>query len=124
MARKFRQSMARDCVEHGVYLGETEVDLTRHPIYSTYKPRDWALLLIGMYGGIDGSHHKSWVLDQVSRLLHGAPIVAMEARWSNGHCEMRFIVGEPTMEYHAWVADIKSGEDGTETHGYQTGIAP
>jgi hypothetical protein len=27
--------------------------------------------LIGQYGGIDGGHHKQWVLDQVVRVLLG-----------------------------------------------------
>jgi len=31
-----------------------------------------ALGLIDQYGGIDGEHHKIWVLDQVVRRLTGA----------------------------------------------------
>ena len=106
------------------YLGETPVDLTTHPVYAGYTPKDWALMWIGKYGGSDGAHHKDWVLDQAARLLLGAPMTAKEARWANGHVEMRFSVGEPTSEYHAWVADLKSGEDGPETYGYDVGIAP
>lgn len=33
---------------------------------------DEALDLITQYGGIDGSHHKQWVLDQVVRVLTGS----------------------------------------------------
>ena len=58
-----------------------------------------ALDLIEQYGGIDGAHHKDWVLDQVARILLGEG-------------------------YEAWVVDLKSGEDGPETYGYDEGIAP
>lgn len=58
-----------------------------------------ALDLIRKYGGIDGAHHKDWVLDQVVRILTGS-------------------------NYEAWVAETKSGEDGPETYGYEEGIAP
>ena len=58
-----------------------------------------ALAVIGQYGGIDGDHHKTWVLDQVVRALTGD-------------------------HYNAWVADIKAGEDGPDTYSYDTGIAP
>lgn len=30
-----------------------------------------ALAMILLYGGIDGAHHKDWVLDQVVRMLTG-----------------------------------------------------
>lgn len=31
-----------------------------------------AVNLIGRYGGIDGEHHKTWLIDQVMRVLLGA----------------------------------------------------
>lgn len=58
-----------------------------------------ALELIVQYGGIDGDHHKAWVLDQVTRVLAGA-------------------------EYGALVKEAKAGEDGPETYGWDEGIAP
>jgi hypothetical protein len=58
-----------------------------------------ALDIIMQYGGIDGAHHKDWVLDQVVRKLTGD-------------------------DYEKWVADAKSGEDGADTYGYSEGIAP
>lgn len=58
-----------------------------------------ALDLIREYGGHDGAHHKDWVLDQVVRVLTGD-------------------------DYEAWVAETKSGEDGPETYGYETGTPP
>jgi len=51
------------------------------------------------WGGIDGSHHKSWVIDQMVREL------ALE-------------------KYDAIVADARSGEDGPDTYDWDEGIAP
>ena len=58
-----------------------------------------ALSLISKYGGIDGGHHKQWVLDQVVRILTGD-------------------------NYMAWVADAKDGEDGPNTYRWDEGISP
>ncbi len=57
-----------------------------------------AFALIHSYGGIDGGHHKQWVLDQVVRVL--AP------------------------DYEAWVTEHKAGKDGPETYDWDVGIPP
>ena len=51
------------------------------------------------YGGIDGAHHKTWVIDQMVRLLTAS-------------------------EYETIVAAAKAGEDGPETYSWDEGIAP
>jgi hypothetical protein len=56
-------------------------------------------MLIHRFGGIDGDHHKQWVLDQVVRVLTGPG-------------------------YDAWVTAQKAGEDGPESYSWDTGIAP
>jgi hypothetical protein len=58
-----------------------------------------ALEIIHLYGGIDGAHHKQWVLDQVVRALTGD-------------------------KYPEWVAAQKAGEDGPNTYEWDEGIAP
>jgi hypothetical protein len=58
-----------------------------------------ALELIRQYGGIDGAHHKQWLLDQLVRLL---------ARQG----------------YDVWVKQYKKGEDGPDTYEWDIGIAP
>lgn len=58
-----------------------------------------ALDLIRTYGGIDGDHHKQWVLDQVVRALTGG-------------------------EYRKWVREFERGEDGPKTYEWDKGIAP
>ncbi len=51
------------------------------------------------YGGIDGSHHKNWVIDQMVRILAGG-------------------------NYDQVVKDACFGEDGPETYTWDVGIAP
>jgi len=60
-----------------------------------------ALAVIYESGGVDGSHHKTWVLDQVVRVLTATP----EA-------------------YSRWVADYEDGTDGPDTYEWDEGIAP
>ena len=62
-------------------------------------PVERALYVIGRFGGIDGGHHKQWVLDQAARLLLGA-------------------------DYPEWVAKQKDGVDGPNTYDWDEGIAP
>lgn len=58
-----------------------------------------ALELIVKYGGIDGGHHKAWVLDQVVRAL-------------------------TEDKYDDLVIHATDGEDGPDTYEWDTGIAP
>jgi hypothetical protein len=58
-----------------------------------------ALKIITMYGGIDGEHHKQWVLDQVVRSLTGP-------------------------DYSDWVKNYEAGRDGPKTYMWEEGIAP
>lgn len=105
------------------YLGETVMAAEDTP-YRDYTEKDWALYFIGAYGGIDGAHHKDWVLDQAARALHGANPIIFLAKWGDGREEWRIRLDEPTQAYHDWVSELKSGEDGPETYSYEEGIAP
>jgi hypothetical protein len=62
-------------------------------------PVEQALYIIGRFGGIDGGHHKQWVLDQAARLL-------------------------TRDKYGEWVTGQKAGEDGPDTYDWDEGIAP
>lgn len=67
-----------------------------------------ALDIARRYGGIDGAHHKDWVIDQMVRALCG--------------CE-----GEPlkeNFEYLDFVSEACDGEDGPNTYDWDEGIAP
>lgn len=101
------------------YLGEFEC-----MIPPTFSKEQWAMYFIECYGQIDGDHHKAWVLDQVARILNGASIQCNEARWENGHKEMRVTVGTSDA-YEEWVQKME-GQDGDDEYfyGYNEGIAP
>lgn len=51
------------------------------------------------YGGIDGAHHKAWVIDQMVRILTGD-------------------------EYERVIAEACTGDDGPETYAWDEGAAP
>ena len=58
-----------------------------------------ALDVARRFGGVDGEHHKAWVIDQMCRALLGD-------------------------RYPAFVAGARSGEDGTATDSWDQGISP
>jgi hypothetical protein len=60
---------------------------------------DEAIHLATQYGGIDGEHHKAWVIDQMVRILAGE-------------------------RYPQIVAEARNGGDGPETYDWNEGIAP
>ena len=60
---------------------------------------DKAIELAVQFGGIDGAHHKDWVIDQMVRALAGD-------------------------NYDQVVAEVCAGEDGPNTYSWDTGIAP
>lgn len=111
------------------YLGEVDVDVVNHPKYSKFQPSDWAMLFITKYGQIDGEHHKSWVLDQVARILKGTPVIVRLASWANGEKEYRFWLDNPNDDYVNWVIKMKgdyiktADYEGFE-YDYYEGIPP
>lgn len=119
----------------GNYLGEELVtDLAGTP-YEGFGRKEWALEFVGRYGGIDGEHHKTWVIDQVVRILKGTPVILKKASWDAGadirKIEWRFETGKPSRAYKKWVEEQK-GEKDPETgeteygweEGWKEGIAP
>lgn len=61
--------------------------------------RDKAIKLALDYGQTDGAHHKTWVIDQILRILTGD-------------------------EYEELIISYCNGDDGPETYGWDEGIAP
>ena len=104
------------------YLGAFPVELKDTP-FAKFTSADWALHFIERYGGIDGDHHKQWLIDQVARLLNGASVDIVEARWKSGAAEYRISVGT-SAKYTTWVKEMKDGEDGPDTYTWEEGIAP
>ena len=107
------------------YLGEfpTTVDKT---------PTELAMEFIEKYGQFDGAHHKSWVIDQVARILKGTEIVSVIDKWGpseqypNGFEEHRSsTVEDPSKEYMAWVENMLGRDErGIPQYSYDEGIAP
>lgn len=58
-----------------------------------------AIDLAVQYGGIDGDHHKAWVIDQMVMMLAGD-------------------------DYERIVREACAGEDGPNTYNWDHGIAP
>jgi hypothetical protein len=58
-----------------------------------------ALHIAICYCGVDGEHHKSWVIDQMIRVLTGD-------------------------DYDRIIAEYCDGEDGSNTYEHDVGIAP
>ncbi len=78
---------------------DPEMDKFVSKVGELNKRMSTALNLIVRYGGIDGAHHKQWVLDQVLRVLSGE-------------------------KYDELVAYANDGEDGPATYEWDEGIAP
>jgi hypothetical protein len=87
------------------YLGESVVDKSETE-YKDYTPSDFAVLYINMYGYIDGEHHKTWVLDQVARILKGTPVIIKLAKWRNGHTEYRLDTGKVSEKYIEYCIEL------------------
>lgn len=62
-------------------------------------PIEKALQIAYQYGGIEGDHHRAWVIDQMVRALTGD-------------------------DYEKWVTDHNAGEDGPATYEWDEGIPP
>jgi hypothetical protein len=105
------------------YLGQFTVDVRESP-FADFSNADWAMYFIEQYGGIDGDHHKDWVLDQIARILKGTPVIVEQARWEGDYTEWRVHTGTVTQRYLDWVVEMKNGEDGPDTYEYSEGIAP
>lgn len=75
------------------------MDLIDDPNYKSWTPSQQAVAIAVSYGGIDGDHHKAWVIDQMVRVLTGD-------------------------NYAETIAVACAGEDGPDTYSWEVGIAP
>ena len=81
-----------------------------------------ALAIALRYGGIDGDHHKAWVIDQMVRALTGCPMVP-KRMVSDGKPYTYDVQGE-SKAYAAFVAEARIGDDGPDTYEWWVGVAP
>jgi hypothetical protein len=81
-------SFDNDQMSEALHFAETMADRIRKAIEVAVQ-----------FGGVDGQHHKTWVIDQMVRELAGD-------------------------DYERIVADAKRGEDGPDTYSWDEGVAP
>lgn len=84
---------------------------------------DQALDIARRFGGIGGDHHKAWVIDQMVRALTDCPWVQLEAVDYQGKPYTYMGMGE-SERYKAFVAFVRTGEDGPETYDWEVGTPP
>ena len=82
-----------------------------------------ALQIARNYGGIDGAHHKAWVIDQMVRALTGCLMVDDEATDCRGEKYSYSRRGE-SKRYKRFVTDARAGEDGPQTYDWDEGTPP
>ena len=99
------------------YLGKTIAEVTK-------TKEEWVMVWIESYRGIDGSHHQNWLTDQIARILKDTPVITWLAKWESGIEEYIHVLDKPSQEYLDWVAEMRSGEDGPYTYGYDVGSPP
>lgn len=83
----------------------------------------FALFCANQYAGIDGSHHKMWVIDQMVRSLTGCPDVIKKATTHDG-VEYKYEALGESEEYLEFVRQHNEGEDGPDTYEWDEGIPP
>ena len=84
---------------------------------------DAALTVAVSYGGIDGDHHKAWVIDQMVRALTGCPAVNRVTIDCNGRRYKYNALGE-SAEYRNLIRDACDGEDGPSSYPWNEGTPP
>jgi len=82
-----------------------------------------ALKYAERFGSVQGDHHRAWVIDQMVRALLGCPMKERKLIGVNGKVYISTSQGE-SAEYQAWVLAITTGEDGTDTYVWDTGVQP
>ena len=85
-------------------------DATTLPAGKKSERIEKALSIAIAYGGIDGAHHKDWVIDQMVRALTGCPDVTQTHTPQGGKTYEYQCQGE-SQDYKDLVAQACDGED-------------
>ena len=75
------------------------------------------------FGGIDGDHHKAWVIDQMVRALTGCPEHEQHLTDVNGKQYVAHTLGE-SEEYKKLVREACNGEYGPDSYDWDIGVPP
>lgn len=112
---EFAEATCGDCTEK---LRQGIVQLARQR-----QRIDTALDYALRYGGIDGAHHKMWVIDQMVRALTACPLVLAVAKDSNQEAYEYERQGA-SEEYQWLIQEHQDGADGPNTYGWDEGTPP
>lgn len=98
-----------------------------HHAEEMVKERITDALEVASWGGIDGDHHKQWVIDQMVRVLTGCPKEMVHVTGLDGQDHDYEALGE-SVEYLAWVKDYEAPREGIDDPDdydeWDPGIAP
>lgn len=102
----------------------SKVDSTELPVGTPEECIQKALAIAVQFGGIDGSHHRAWAIDQMVRALTACPLEQVTAVIQHSGTSYSFMKQGESDAYKKLVADACNGEDGPETYDWDVGIAP
>lgn len=100
-----------------VGICQKEIDMTMD---LSKLSKDEKILYFAGLGQFDGSHHKTWVIDQIVRVVMDCPIIEKTTTLTNGQTFTFQAQGE-SQEYKDFVSDY-CGEEGE--YRWNIGIAP
>ena len=93
----------------------------RRELQPTVEPKSFGIAM--QSGGVDGDHHKAWVIDQMVRALTGSPVAYFRNNSAVGEPIIVAGLGESD-EYRKFVNEHNDGEHGHDTYSWDEGIAP
>lgn len=103
------------------YLGEEQIDCSTTLPFCSYSQAEWICDWIERYKGIDGEHHKHWLLDQIVRISCGQKVQVFKATWDDGVVEYRPRLSPDTPgAYVVWVRNYEQGG----MYEYTVGTSP
>lgn len=94
--------------------------------FENYTKEDWCLYYCAEYGGIDGSHHKDWLIDQIVRILNDTEVIVEKYEYEDGEFEYVVNLEDASSEYWGWVKKYEQYDEETDEtlYDWDEGIAP
>ena len=82
-----------------------------------------ALTIAMNLGGVEGEHHKAYVIDQMVRALTGCKYGEQPFMDCNGKPYVANVLNESD-EYQQFIKEHNDGEDGPDSYEWDVGIPP
>lgn len=99
-------------MENALYKRKKDAD------FKDLQQRIKNALYFAEMGQYDGSHHKTWVIDQMVRVLLGTEVLNTQTG--------RIYTAPPNKDYEEWVEEMKEFDEssGEYLYDWDEGIAP